>query len=164
VRKRRDPTSPKQKRRTLIRSSSSTYLASSAGRRVIYNCTAQQKPMMMTIRPSPASQVGTASQAGNQRSRILRINSRTWRSPSRNWSQLKRAISDLDSHSSEEMSYFQYGSRINGGGCLSKVLMDMAFKQSKKRLQEFDLRGVVLLDNQSTVDISATKNLSATFD
>jgi hypothetical protein len=54
VRKRKDPTSPKQRRRTLIRSTSRTYLASSAVRRVIHNCTAQQKPMMTTIRPSPA--------------------------------------------------------------------------------------------------------------
>jgi hypothetical protein len=30
--------------------------------------------------------------------------------------------------------------------------MDMAFKISKKGLQGFDLRGVVLLDNQSTVN------------
>ncbi len=52
--KRRDPTSPKQRRRTLIRSTSRTYLDSSAGRRVIHNCTAQQKPTMTTIRPSPA--------------------------------------------------------------------------------------------------------------
>jgi hypothetical protein len=35
--------------------------------------------------------------------------------------------------------------------------MDMAFKQSKKGLQGFDLRGVVLLDNQSTVDIFCNK-------
>ncbi len=41
---------------------------------------------------------------------------------------------NLDSDSSEEMSHFQYGSRINGGGCLPEALMDMAFKQSKKGL------------------------------
>ncbi len=41
---------------------------------------------------------------------------------------------DSSSDSSEEMSHFQYGSRINGGGCLLKALMDMAFKQSKKGL------------------------------
>jgi hypothetical protein len=35
--------------------------------------------------------------------------------------------------------------------------MDMAFKQSKKALQGFDLRGVILLDNQSTVDIFCNK-------
>jgi hypothetical protein len=35
--------------------------------------------------------------------------------------------------------------------------MDMAFKQSKKGLQGFDLRGVVLLDNQSTVYIFCNK-------
>jgi hypothetical protein len=39
-----------------------------------------------------------------------------------------------DSNSGEEMSHFQYGSRINGGGCLPEALMDMAFKQSKKGL------------------------------
>jgi hypothetical protein len=44
---------------------SRTYLASSAGKRVIHNCTTQQKPMMMTICPSPASQIGAASQAGS---------------------------------------------------------------------------------------------------
>jgi hypothetical protein len=33
-----------------------------------------------------------------------------------------------------------------------EALMDMAFKQSKKGLQGFDLRGVVLFNNQSTVD------------
>jgi hypothetical protein len=46
---------PKAIRRTLIRSTSRTYLASSAGRRVVHNRTAQQKPMIMTICPSPAS-------------------------------------------------------------------------------------------------------------
>jgi hypothetical protein len=45
----------KQKRRTLIRSTSRTYLPSSAGRRVTHNHTAQQKPMMTMIQPSPAS-------------------------------------------------------------------------------------------------------------
>jgi hypothetical protein len=68
---------PKAEKRTLIRSTSRIYLASSAGRRVIHNRTAQQKPMMMTIHPSPADQVGAASQAGSQKSRISRINSRT---------------------------------------------------------------------------------------
>jgi hypothetical protein len=33
-----------------------------------------------------------------------------------------------DSNSDEKMSYFQYGSWINGGGCLPEGLMDMAFK------------------------------------
>jgi hypothetical protein len=47
--------------------------------------------------------------------------------------QLKSAQEgSLDSNSGEEMSHFQYGSRINGGGCLPKALMDMAFKQFKK--------------------------------
>jgi hypothetical protein len=68
------------------------------------------------------------------------------------------------SDSSEEMLHFQYGSRINGGGCLPKALMDMAFKQSKKRLQGFNLRGVILLDNQLTVNIFCNKKSSATFD
>jgi hypothetical protein len=40
-----------------------------------------------------------------------------------------------------------------GEGASQKALMDMAFKQSMKGLQGFNLRGVVLLDNQSTVDI-----------
>jgi hypothetical protein len=76
----------------------------------------------------------------------------------KSFAQLKSAQEgDSSSNSSEEISHFQYGSRINGGGCLLKVLMDMAFKQSKKRLQGFDLRGVVLLDNQSTVDIFCNK-------
>jgi hypothetical protein len=35
--------------------------------------------------------------------------------------------------------------------------MDMDFKQSKKGFQEFDLRGVVLLNNQLTVDIFCNK-------
>jgi hypothetical protein len=35
--------------------------------------------------------------------------------------------------------------------------MDMAFKQSMKGLQGFNLRGVVLLDNQLTVDIFCNK-------
>jgi hypothetical protein len=35
--------------------------------------------------------------------------------------------------------------------------MDMAFKQSMKGLRGFNLRGVVLLDNQSTVDIFCNK-------
>jgi hypothetical protein len=64
---------------------------------------------------------------------------------------------NLDSNSSEEMLHFEYGSRINGGGCLPKALMDMAFKQSKKGLQGVNLRGVVLLNNQSTVSILCTK-------
>ncbi len=63
----------------------------------------------------------------------------------------------MSSNSSEEMLHFQYGSRINGGGCLPKVLMDMAFKRSKEGLQGFDLRRVVLLDNQLTVNIFCNK-------
>jgi hypothetical protein len=63
----------------------------------------------------------------------------------------------LNSDSCEEMSHFQYGSRINGGGCLPEALMDMAFKQSKKGLRGFNLRGVILLDNQLTVDIFCNK-------
>jgi hypothetical protein len=48
--------------------------------------------VMTMICPSPASWIGAISQAGSRRSRILRINSRTWRSPSCNWSRPKRAI------------------------------------------------------------------------
>jgi hypothetical protein len=76
----------------------------------------------------------------------------------KSFAQLKSAQEgNLDSNSSEEMSHFQYGSRINGGGCLPEALMDMAFKQSKKGFQWFDLRVVVLLHNQSTVDIFCNK-------
>ncbi len=72
--------------------------------------------------------------------------------------QLKSAQEgNLDSNSGEEMLHFQYGSRITGGGCLPEVLMDMAFKQSKKGLRGFNLRAVVLLDNQLTVDIFCNK-------
>jgi hypothetical protein len=53
----------------------------------------------------------------------------------KSFAQLKSAQEgDLGSNSREEMLHFQYGSRINGGGCLPKALMDMAFKQSKKGL------------------------------
>jgi hypothetical protein len=51
------------------------------------------------------------------------------------FTQLKSAQEDDSaSNSSEEMLHFQYGSRINGGGSLPRKFMDMAFKQSKKRL------------------------------
>jgi hypothetical protein len=74
------------------------------------------------------------------------------------FTQLKSAQEgNLSSNSSEEMSHFQYGSRINGGGCLPKAMMDMAFKQSMKGLQGFNLRRVILLNNQSTVDIFFNK-------
>ncbi len=80
----------------------------------------------------------------------------------KSFAQLKSAQEgDSNSNSSEEMSHFQYGSRINGGGCLPKALMAMAFKQSMKGLQGFDLRGVVLLDNQSTVDIFCSKEFAS---
>jgi hypothetical protein len=53
----------------------------------------------------------------------------------KSFAQLKLAQEgDSSSDSSEEMLHFQYGSRINGGGCLPKVLMDMGFKQSMKGL------------------------------
>ncbi len=53
----------------------------------------------------------------------------------KSFAQLKSAQEgDSGSDSSEEMLHFQYGSRINGGGCLPKALMDVAFKQSKKGL------------------------------
>jgi hypothetical protein len=72
--------------------------------------------------------------------------------------QLKSAQEgDSDNDSGEEMLHFQYGSRINGGGCLPKALMDMAFKQSKKGLRGFNLRAVVFLNNQLTVDIFCNK-------
>ncbi len=64
---------------------------------------------------------------------------------------------DSASDSSEEMLHFQYGYRINGGGSLPHEFMDMAFKQSKKGLQGFDLREVVLLNNQLTVDCFCNK-------
>ncbi len=67
----------------------------------------------------------------------------------KSFAQLKSAReNDSCSDSSEEMLHFQYGSRINGGGILPCNSMDMAFKQSKKGLQGFDLREVVLLNNQ----------------
>jgi hypothetical protein len=37
--------------------------------------------------------------------------------------------------------------------------MDMSFKQSKKGMIGFDLKEVVLLNNQSTVDIFCNKRL-----
>jgi hypothetical protein len=53
----------------------------------------------------------------------------------KSFAQLKSAQEgNLSSDSSEDMSHFQYGSRINGGGCLTKAMMDMAFKQSMKGL------------------------------
>jgi hypothetical protein len=53
----------------------------------------------------------------------------------KSFAQLKLAQEgNSSSNSSEEMSHFQYGSRIDGGGCLPKALMDMAFKQSMKGL------------------------------
>ncbi len=53
----------------------------------------------------------------------------------KSFAQLKFAQEgNLDSDSGEEMSHFQYGSRISWGGCLPEALMDMAFKQSKKGL------------------------------
>ncbi len=53
----------------------------------------------------------------------------------KSFAQLKSAQEgNLDSNSGEEMLHFQYGSRINGKGCLPEVLMDMAFKQSEKGL------------------------------
>ena len=53
----------------------------------------------------------------------------------KSFAQLKSAQEDDScSNSSEEMSHFQYGSRINGGGDLPKEFMDMTFKQSKMRL------------------------------
>ncbi len=80
----------------------------------------------------------------------------------KSFAQLKSAQDgDLDSNSGEGMLHFQYGSRINGGGCLPEGLMDMAFKQSKKGLQGFDLRAVVLLDNQSTVNIFCNKEFAS---
>jgi hypothetical protein len=76
----------------------------------------------------------------------------------KSFAQLKSAQEgDSGSNSSEELLHFQYGSRINGRGSLPKALMDMAFKQSKKGLQGFDLRGVVLLNNQLTVNIFCNK-------
>ncbi len=53
----------------------------------------------------------------------------------KSFAQLKSAQEDnLASNSSEEMSHFQYGSSINGGGSLPREFMDIAFKQSKKGL------------------------------
>ncbi len=81
-----------------------------------------------------------------------------FKSLKKSFTQLKSAQEgNSSSDSTEEMLHFQYGSRINRGGCLPKVLMDLAFKQSKKGLQGFNLRGVVLLDNQSTIDIFCNK-------
>jgi hypothetical protein len=82
----------------------------------------------------------------------------------KSFAQLKSAQEGTSSsNSSKETSHFQYGSRINGGGCLPKALMDMAFKQSTKGLWEFDLRGSSFLTISWLSIFSATKNLSATF-
>ena len=81
-----------------------------------------------------------------------------FKSLTKSFAQLKSAQENNSySNSSEEMSHFQYASKINGGGGLPKEFMDMIFKQSKKGLCGFDLREVVLLDNQSTVDLFCNK-------
>ncbi len=76
----------------------------------------------------------------------------------KSFAQLKLAQEGyLNSDSGKEMLHFQYGSRINRGGCLPKALMDMAFRQSKKGLQGVNLKGVILLINQLTVNIFCNK-------
>jgi hypothetical protein len=81
-----------------------------------------------------------------------------FKSLKKSFAQLKSAQEDdLDSNTSEEMSHFQYGSRINGGGSPTTEFVDIAFKQTKKVLRGFYLREVVLLDNQSTVKVFCNK-------
>ncbi len=78
----------------------------------------------------------------------------------KSFAQLKSAQEDEScSDSSGEMLHFQYASRINGGRSLHEEFVDMTFKQSKKGLRGFDLREVILLDNQSTVDVFCNKKL-----
>ena len=73
----------------------------------------------------------------------------------KSFAQLKSAHED-DSYceSSDEMSHLLFGSKTGGAA----EIVDMTFKQSKKNLRGFDLREVILLDNQSTVDIFCNKS------
>ena len=75
------------------------------------------------------------------------------------FAQLKAAQEDgSDSDSSAEMSHFQYDSN-SVANTREEGIIDMTFEQSKKGMLGFNLREVILLDNQSTVDIFCNKKL-----
>ncbi len=125
------------------------------GRRVIHNHTAQQKTHD-DDNLSISSRLNRSSKSG--RKPKIKDFENQFKNLKKSFVQLKLAQEgNSDSNSGEEMSHFQYGSRINGGWCLPEAPMDMAFKQSKKGLRGYDLRAVVLLNNQSTVDIFCNK-------
>jgi hypothetical protein len=108
------------------------------------------------------SSISSKSSRGSNSGRKPKIKDfeNQFKSLKKSFAQLKSAQEDDScSDSSEEMSHFQYASGTNGGVSLSKEFVDMTFKQSKKGLRGFDLREVVLLDNQSTVDVFCNKKL-----
>jgi hypothetical protein len=56
------------------------------------------------------------------------------------------------------MSHLLFGLKIGTDATSLAELVYMAFKQSKRNLRGFDLQEVILLDNQSTIDIFCNKN------
>ncbi len=76
------------------------------------------------------------------------------------FAQLKSAHEDQScSELSDEMSHLLFGSKIGADATSLAEFVNMApFKQLKRNLQGFDLREVILLDNQSTINIFCNKN------
>jgi hypothetical protein len=108
------------------------------------------------------SSVSSKSSKGSKSSTGSRTKSieNQFKNLKKSFAQLKAAQEDgSDSDSSEEMSHFQYGSSSSSVASIREEGMDMTFEQSKKGMLGFNLREVILLDNQSTVDIFCNKKL-----
>jgi hypothetical protein len=107
---------------------------------------------------SISSKSSKGSKSGSSKPKLKEFENLV-KSLKKSFAQLKSAQEEYsDSDSSEEMLHFQFDSGIRKKDLPAPESAYLTFKQFKKGLgKEFDLREVILLDNQSTVDIFCNK-------
>ena len=107
---------------------------------------------------SISSKSSKGSKSGSGKPKLKEFENQ-FKSLRKSFAQLKSAQEEYsDSNSSEEMPHFQFGLGIHKKSLPDPECADLMFKLSKKGLGKgFDLREVILLDNQSTIDVFCNK-------